>query len=155
MARAQCGQAERVVAARVFLIPDAHQRDLQQVDDGGQHLFARQAGPLEGGVDLAPDRRQRLAEFEHAFVFDLVAQRAPARVIAVLLAVFRVAPGGLQVAVVARADPHLGPGRRNGERGDARQRGRVAHRLAVRVDVAEAGAAGQARDARHAVVHIT
>jgi hypothetical protein len=79
---------------------------------------------------------------------------APARVIAVLLAAARVAAGGLQVSQFERADPHAGPGRRNRQCADARQRLGVAHGLAVGVDVAELRAVLLARDARHVVVHV-
>src|SRR5690606_25461542 len=43
----------------------------------------------------------------------------PALVIAVLLAALRVAARGLQVAVLVRANPHIGPGRRDAQRPDA------------------------------------
>src|SRR6185436_13697951 len=69
-----------------------------------------------------------------------------ARVVAVLLAAFAVAAGGLQVAVRERADPHVAPRRRNGERADARELLLVLDLLAVHADVAKAAAVTQATD---------
>src|SRR5439155_19965100 len=70
-------------------------------------------------------------------VLGLVAHLAPLRVIAVLLAAAGVATGCLQVAALARADPHVGPRRRDRELPYPRERLLVAQRVAVRVDVFE------------------
>src|SRR5206468_2308356 len=75
--------------------------------------------------------RQRCAEAEHAIVFHLVAHFAPAGMIAVLLAPPRVATGGLDVAVLARANPHASPGGRNRQRPNPPERIEVAHGLAI------------------------
>jgi hypothetical protein len=147
VAVAQRGQAVGLVLARILVIPDAHHGRFEQVDDGRQHLLARQAGQAEGAVDFLADLRQRLAELDHALVLHLVAHLAPFGVVAVLLAPARVAPGGLQVAVGLRADPDLGPGRRDGQRLDAFQGGFVVDRLAARVEVAKAVALRLAADA--------
>ena len=104
--------------------------------------------------DAAPDARQRPGEGEHAPVLGLVAHFAPARVIAVLLAPARVAAGGLQMAVVARADPDLVPGGRNRQRADACQRFRIAQRPAVGPQVPEPRAGTLARDPRRGIVHV-
>ena len=70
--------------------------------------------------------------------------------IAVLLAAARVASGRLQVAVRARADPDVLVRRRDRERADALQLGRVAHPLAVGADVGEVVADAEAADAGRA-----
>ena len=58
-------------------------------------------------------------EEAHALVLGLVADLAPARMVAALLAAAGVAAGGLQVAVGDGADPDDGPCRRNDEGRDA------------------------------------
>jgi len=58
-------------------------------------------------------------------------------VVAVLLASAGVAAGRLQVRVGARADPDVGPGRRDDERLDATEIGLVAKGGAVRFGVTE------------------
>ena len=75
------------------------------------------------------------------------------RVVAVLLAPARVAAGRLQVAVGLRADPDVGPRRRDRERADAPDHRGIAERPAVRQSIAEAFAAPDARDARGVVAH--
>ena len=71
---------------------------LQQLDDGGEHLLTRQAGRQVGGR-ADGEAGQRRGEGEQAAVLRLVADFAPARVIAILLAAAGVAAGGLDVAV--------------------------------------------------------
>ena len=66
-----------------------------------------------------------------------VAQLAPARVVAILLAPARVAAGRLQVAALVVADPDVGPCRRNGEPADTLERRRIVHALAFRADIGE------------------
>jgi hypothetical protein len=103
----------------------------QQVDDGRQHFFARQAGQFQCAVDFGADGGEGLAEVDHPLVLHLVAHGAPFRMVAVLLASARVASGGLQVAVGLRADPDVGPGRRNDERLDPFQGGLVLDHFAL------------------------
>ena len=52
------------------------------------------------------------------------------------------------------ADPNVGPRRRNREKADTLQRGRVAHRVAVRIAVVERARLTLAPDARIVVVDI-
>ena len=113
VAVAQRGQAEALVVARVLLVADADQRGLEQAHDGRQHLLARQAAAAQVGVDARADRRQRAAEREHAVELVRVAHARASAVVAVLLAAAGVAPGRLQVALARRADPDVGPGRRD------------------------------------------
>jgi two-component system sensor histidine kinase BaeS len=56
-------------------------------------------------------------------------------VVAVLRATAGVAARGLQMAVVARADPNAVPCRRNGESTDACQRGAIPHRSSFGIQV--------------------
>ena len=59
--------------------------------------------------------------------------------IAVLLAALVVLASGLEVAVFARANPHVVVGRRDGERMDARDFFLVGDALAVQVEEVEPG----------------
>src|SRR5207253_684010 len=95
--------------------------------------------------------RQHLAEFEHAAELRAVARLAIVGVIAVLLASGRVRAGRLDVAVGIRADPHLGPRRRNGEAVQALSRCRVLDALAIGRVVGPDGAGALAPDAADAV----
>ncbi len=101
---AQRRQAEGAVGARVLLVADADQRDLEEPHHRRQHLLAREARAAELRVHRGADPRQRGGEGDHPLVLGLVAHLAEARVIAVLLAPPRVAPGRLEVPVGARAD---------------------------------------------------
>ena len=92
------GEAERAVAARVFLVADADQRLLEQRDDGGDDLVEGQDRLGEIARDAPANQRQCRGERGHAVVFRFVADLAPARVIAILLASPRVAAGGLEVS---------------------------------------------------------
>jgi hypothetical protein len=55
---------------------------------------------------------QALSERDEVVVFGLIAQRSPARVVAILLATARVDAGGQQVAALALTDPDVAPGGR-------------------------------------------
>ena len=98
--------------------------------------------------------RQRRGELEHPAVLHLVAHLAPPRVIAVLLAAARIAAGGLHVAERMRADPHVPPRRRDGERRDPADRLLVGHGASVGIHVAEARTAEPADARRASVVHV-
>jgi hypothetical protein len=143
----QRGQAERLVGARVLVVADTDQRLVEQVHHARQHALARKPGLLQVARDARAYPRQRLTELQHAFELGCIARRTPGRVIAVLLAAAGIAPGGLEVTVPGRADPHLYVRGRNGERADAQQGHGVAHRPAGCIDVAEAGAAADTAQA--------
>jgi hypothetical protein len=85
----------------------------------------RQSAQRHVPRQLRPDRRQGARELQHAFVLGALAHFAELGVVLVLLAAARIAPGRLQVAVGTRADPHVGPGRRDRQLADALQRGFV------------------------------
>ncbi len=151
VAVAHRGQAEALVVAGVLRVADADQRGLEQAHDGRQHLLARQAAAPEVGLDARADRRQRAAEHQHAVELVRVAHRAPAAVVAVLLAAAGVAPGRLEMALALRADPDVGPGRRDRQHAQPPQLVRVLDRAALRVAVAEAAARAPPRDPGRAV----
>ncbi|MFT3789272.1 MAG: hypothetical protein QM770_24345 [Tepidisphaeraceae bacterium] len=133
------GQAEAFVAAGVFVVAHTGERLLQQRDDSGQHLLARQAFQLQVAVHGSAQARKCLREVDDAFVLRFVAGGAEVRVIAGLLSAPRVATGRLQVAGRSRADPDIGPRRRNDQRLDAGERGGVRDAPAgAGVDVVEA-----------------
>src|SRR5256885_16013525 len=112
---AQRRQPVGAVLLSVLVIPDADSGVFQQANNRREHLLPWQAGPFEVAVGVFADLRQRLGEGEHAVVLDGVADLAPARVVAILLAPARVAPGRLQVATGVGTDPDIAPGGRNGE----------------------------------------
>jgi hypothetical protein len=140
-------QAERAVLLRVLGVADAHERGLEQPDDGGDHLAPREALELQVLLDLLPDRRERLGEGGHAAVLRLVAHVAPPGVIAVLLPAARVAARRLQVSVGEGTNPDLGPGRRDRELANTLELTFVGDRLAVGHVVGEPVPVSLARNA--------
>ena len=131
-------QAERLVLPRVFVVADPDERLLEQLDDRGQDLVLRQSGTPQVGVGAAAHARQRLREADQAVVLRLVADLAPPRVIAILLAAARVAAGGLKMAARVGRDPDVLPCRRNHQRPDAVQLGLVAQHAASGSQIGEA-----------------
>ena len=111
-------QPEALVVACVLAVADPDGAVVEQPNDGGDDLFARHPGQRQVARDPFAEPGERPAEVDHPAVLRLVPNLAPARVVAVLLAAPRVAAGGLDVAARARADPDVGPGRRDGERAD-------------------------------------
>ena len=91
----------------------------------------RPGAPQVGGRRARGSPAARAPKAIMRVVLGLVAHLAPARVVAVLLAPARVAAGGLDVAVGVRADPDVGPGRRDRQLADPLQGRGIAHRLAV------------------------
>ena len=130
-------QAERPIAARIFLVADAHERRLQQTGHCRQDLSPRQAGQPQVRGDTPAQRRQRLAEPDHARVLRAVALLAPARVIPILLAPAGVPPRRLQVAVGLGTDPDAGPGGRDRQLADAFQGDGVDDAATIRMLVDE------------------
>jgi hypothetical protein len=85
---------------------------LEKLDDGREHFLARQILAPQMAGHAGADARERLRERDETAVLHFVADLAPARVITILLAAPRVATGRLQVAARIRADPDIGPRRR-------------------------------------------
>src|SRR5262249_36488703 len=113
--RAKRGESERAIQARVLRIAYSDERPLQKPDHGGEHTLTRQARPREIALYPAANARERATEFDEAVVLRLVSDGSPPRVIAVLLPASSVAPDRLDVAGRRRTDPHVRPGRRNGQ----------------------------------------
>src|SRR5438067_2603986 len=85
--------------------------------------------------------RQRPGKVEHAIELLLSPSLAPTRVVQVLPAPGGVGAHGLDVAVHRWTDPHVGPGRRDGERAEALDSVGIAQRSGVLVEIFEATAA--------------
>src|SRR4051794_39794375 len=148
---AQGGEPKGVVLFGVLLVADPDEGRLQQLDDRGEHLLPPQAALRHVLLEPLADPGQGLAEGDHAAELGLVAHLPPFGVVAVLLAPAGVAPGRLQVAVRAGADPDVRPGRRYGQLANALQGLLVPDRAPLRVDVGEALAALLAADAGPAI----
>jgi hypothetical protein len=113
---AQGGQAKAVVLFGVFRIADARQRALHQPNHSGQNVVARQAATAQIRIYPLPDQRQCPAETEHVLELGFVTHLPPVRMVAVLLTPAGISSDGLEMAARVGADPHLCPGRRDGER---------------------------------------
>jgi hypothetical protein len=85
------------------------------MNDRGKYLFARKAPKRHVLADFGPDCRQRLRKRDHVFVLGALADFTKARMVASL----GVSPSGLNMSVRKRTNPHVSPGRWNGERLDA------------------------------------
>ena len=144
------GQTEALVVARILGVADADQGGLEQAHDRRQHLLPRQTVPAQIGVDARPDARQGAGEDQHAI--ELVASRTSRHRHGSDTACGRGhrarSPG---CGRAARADPHVGPGGRDGEGTEPHQRFVRRDRAAVGIAVAEALAGAPSGDARYAV----
>src|SRR5262245_66222131 len=83
----------------------------------------------------AADARERLRERDETAVLHFVADLAPTREITILFAAACVATGRLQVAARIRADPHIGPRRRDHQRSNSVALGRIRNRPAAWIHV--------------------
>src|SRR5258708_18672660 len=90
---AQRRQSVAVVVARVLGIAYANARRVEQADDHGKHLVARQFPARQIAPETAAKPGQRGGELGHACELGPVTRFAPFRVIAILLASARVATG--------------------------------------------------------------
>src|SRR6185295_16025770 len=104
--------------------------------DRREDLVTRQAGVLQVRRRSLADPRQGLGERDQTAVLDLVPHLAPFRVIAVLLAPAGVASRRLQMPTRVRANPDILPRRRNRQRSNPLQLGRIGDRSPVRPDIA-------------------
>src|SRR5262245_55394332 len=100
------------------------------------------------------DLRKRLRERDQVVVLRFVSYLPPARVVAVLLAAFSVAAGGLDVAARRWTDPDIGPGRRDRERLDAAQIFDISDNVTVGSDVAEVLPGALPTDPQASVAHV-
>ena len=127
---------------------------VQQAHHQRHDLFPVQPWPRQVGFQLCAQLWQGLGERKHAPVFVLVAQLAPLRVVAVLLAAAGIAAGGLQVAMRVGADPHIRVGRGDHQCGDACEGFAVAYSLAIGIEVDETVAPAPTGQARLTVVNV-
>ena len=101
-------EAEALVLLGILLVADANERDFEQADDRRQHLRGAAARAAHIRGDALP--RIRAVAWPKSIivlVLRLVADGAPTRVVAVLLATALVAAGRLDVAVRIGADPDV------------------------------------------------
>src|SRR5690606_25178060 len=147
VAVAQGGQAVGAIAPRIACVTDAGQGVGHHRDHDRDDLALRESRQSQVAAQGAAQAWQPLAEAFDASELLAAAQRRPGRVVAILLAPARVAPGGLEVAVPAAADPDVAPGRRDGQRVDAPAGGGVADGPAIGIEVTEALAVRDAPDA--------
>ena len=141
-------QAIALVLLGIGLVPHPYHGRLEQMDDGGEDLFAAEARRGHARGDPAAKLRQRLGERDHMFELQPVANLAEPWMVAVLASPALVLAQRLDMAIWIIADPDARPGRRNGEGSDAREGGPVADEMAVRVSIAKSlsrPAAGQTR----------
>jgi hypothetical protein len=110
---AQGRKPEGLVIACVLLVSNPDAARLEKPHDGGERLFAREPGKTQIARDAPVDFRQRLCECKQPAVLRLIADFAPAAMVAILLSPARVAPCRLHVPILLRADPHVRPRRRN------------------------------------------
>src|SRR4051794_8979423 len=87
---------------------------------------------------LLPDLRQLVGKGHYMLIFGAFSHLAEAGVITVLLATFCVAAHRLNMTIGERANPDIGPGRRNGERLDPLQRLTLGNPRPVRSGIGEA-----------------
>jgi hypothetical protein len=88
-------QSERAIEPCVLVVADPDEGQLEQPDDGSQHLLTLESGSAQVRVAACPDPGQDLREVDEALELGVVASRPPAGVVAVLLPSTRVTPGGL------------------------------------------------------------
>src|SRR2546423_2179758 len=77
------------------------------------------------------------------------------RVVAILFAAARITSGHLKVAVLVRADPHIGPRRRNYERFESLDRVSCRNDSAVGSDIRKAATLPMPANSRHRVAYIS
>src|SRR5690606_11994550 len=135
---AQGGEAVAPILAGVLVVADANERLLQQSHDQGEHLLAREAASSEVALGPASDAGERPCELDEAPVLRLVPHLAPARVVSVLLAAAGIAARGLDVPALDRADPDVGPCRRDGQAVEPSHPVGIGDALPIDADVVEA-----------------
>ena len=113
------GETVGFVFASVCLVAYADVRVFHEANDRGENSFAGKMWKFEILVNALANDREGFCEEEHAFIFGLIADGSPLRVITALLASTCVAAGRLEMAVGDRADPDASPSRRDDQRLDA------------------------------------
>jgi hypothetical protein len=152
---AQRCEPVRLVVARQILRPHADERTLQQPHHGREHFVTRESLQEDVALDSLPDLPDDFAEVEEALELRALAISPETGMVAVLLAPARVTRGDLEVSVLVRADPDVGPRRRDHERAEALNRVLGDDKTAIGVVVREAATAALAADARDDVADVT
>ncbi len=136
VAVAQGGQPVRAVRRDVLLVAHAQRRRVEQAHHGGHDAVVAQAAFGEVALHRSAQAGEVQPELAQVVELGRLAFVAERVVVAVLLAAPGVAPGGLQVPVGLRRDPHVGPRRRDHQRLDPRHLA-LARRAPAAVHVAE------------------
>src|SRR5688500_17559119 len=113
------------------------------------------AGKRDVVLDALANALEDLAEVEHPAELRLVANATIHGMVAVLLPAAGIARGDLEVPALRRADPDIGPRRRNDERREALELRLVEHRLAVGSEEHERLAATLPANAGHRVSDVS
>src|SRR5262249_19191613 len=141
------GKAIAFVLPRIFVATDPKECCLKELHHSSKHLLARQPAQAKVLLYLYAKCRQAFGESQHVMVLSALADLAKARMVAILLAVFRISTRRLNVPVSPDADPDIGPGGWDSERLYALQRGGIAYSVAMRAEIGEALAHSAAVDA--------
>jgi hypothetical protein len=152
---AERGQSEGIVLPRIVVIANSDRHSIKKMHDGSEDFLLRHPAATEILLDLRADARKRGSEGGHAGELRLISDLTIRIVIAILLAPPRVAPHCLQVAVVAWANPHFGPCRRNDQAADSFERRCVRNSSAIRIQILESSAYSLAHDSGLAVGNVT
>ena len=113
MPSAQSRQPEGAIGAGVFVVAHANERLVQQPHHRGEELAPGQVAGAQIALHALPEEREDLAELEHAAELRAITRCAVRGMVAILLPAAGVARRRLDVAVGVRANPHVGPGRRD------------------------------------------
>src|SRR6185295_351413 len=151
MLHTQSCQSVGTVFARVFVVAHADQRLVQQLHYRGEYLAPAQLGAAQITFRTLANGGQHFAQLEHVAKLRLVASIAITRMVAVLLPAPGIARRSLDVAFRVRADPYVGPRRRNNQAVDAAALLRINDPLAAGLEENPTPAGTPAADAGHAV----
>ena len=143
---AHCAEPNRAVGAGVLFVADTHQCRLEQTNHGREHFFPAEAGPPQIPGDLTTNAGESPSEGDHSLVLAVIAYTPPVVVIPVLFAVTCVAAGGLDVSIVAWANPDVGPRRGNREPLDPAKDFRVRDPTPCRITIVDASAGSDTGD---------
>ncbi len=152
---AQRGQAEALVVAGIGCVADADHGVVEQPDDRGDRPARAAARGVAGPrPPRARSRGSASAKATRLEYFTSSRQADQRWMIAILLAAALVAAGSLDVAVRLWRNPHVGPGRRDGQAADAGHCFAFAEFLSTRSEIEEAPRAALAADARFFVAGV-
>jgi hypothetical protein len=149
-------QAVGPVLVRVLLAADPEEAAVEQPHRSGEDTVAARLVIAEAARRDLAQPRQGSRELEHLVELLLVTAGTPAIVVPVLFPSAGVGSDRLDVAVLVRTDPDVGPGGRDHQRGDPRQRLLVVDPPAgLLVEVRESAAAPEAANSRRGTVGAT